>query len=141
VSDVIWVALILALTLLAMTGIIAYAWWRVSAAENAQSPQAPPAPPAEPTPAPVPFKVSEPPMTEFSSSKTSITVPPEDKRGLEVDPQRLPSKKIYRPQPGSTAEPPRCVCHKRYLQPGESFIMWPVLGSPEVKVFCVSDPT
>jgi len=123
-SDPIWIALILALTLLGMTGILAYAWWKISALE---APQALP----EPSPEPV-ERYKSSPMPEYEYSKTTV-----EDSALKVDPARLPSKKIYRPQPGSTALPPRCVCHGKEVQQGQEVIMWPVLGSKEVKVFCV----
>lgn len=55
---------------------------------------------------------------------------------LPVDPARPPSVKTYRPRPDSVEPPPRCVCHRLPVQPGDKVLWWPMPGSEEVRVFC-----
>lgn len=83
---------------------------------------------------------SPPPVFEYEHTERKADpdrMPaPGDDLPLPVDPARPPTVKAYRPRPGSTQPPPRCVCHQLPVRPGEKVLWWPMPDSEEIRVFC-----
>jgi hypothetical protein len=141
-SDPIWVAVILALALLGMTGIICYTWWRI---ERSPAPIAlrDPAPEEVASLAGLWTHTFRPKDEQYEYSKTEIkTLPgeeaPQEESPLPIDKDNPPQVKVYNPRPGSTHTPPNCECHKRPVKPGQRVMFWPVSGGM-VKVFCMKE--
>lgn len=138
-SDAIWVALILAFTLVVMTVIVSYTWWKIDAEVPREEPEH--APIAEV----LPLRPTAETMPQYEYSKTEVSQPTQGDikdvlkdSPLPWDPNNMPGKRVYNPQPGSTHAPPTCECHKRPIKPGQTVMFWP-LPTGGTKVFCLKE--
>lgn len=146
-SDAVWITLILAVTLLVMTGMICYTWRWIETRVPEQIDEVglvPPPNEEEFVPEPVVLRdVSGRPAVRLSDEIQGATK--EDIHEVlknspwPVDPDNLPKTRVYNPRPGSAHTPPNCECHKRPIRPGQTVMFWPLPHSSEVKVFCLKE--